>query len=110
VSTCAEVKSCAPDSLDGEYLIFPEAFDGESAKIYCHNMSGIPEEYVTIHFETYAAANWSNSAELDGCDLTRLVSRDKDIVSTFHKIRVLPEVNVCVLVSETTLIFATITS
>jgi hypothetical protein len=94
------VKSCAPDSVDGEYLIFPKAFHDESANIYCHDMTGTPAEYITLHYENNAIANWSFSAWALGCDLKHLYSRDKDIVSTFHKVRVLPEVNIYVIVSK----------
>jgi hypothetical protein len=112
VSTkCADVRTCAPDSVDGEYLIFPKAFNRErSANIYCHDMAGTPAEYVTLYLENNAIANFAASNSWDGCDPTRLYSTDRDIASTYNKIRVIPEVNVYVIVSEPTLIFVMIKS
>ena len=48
VTTCADVQSLNPNHVDGEYWLYPPAFNGTRVKVYCHAMNSTPGEYITL--------------------------------------------------------------
>ena len=54
---CSYLQRMARVHMDGEYAINPPALDGFNVRIYCHNMSGDPTEYVTLLNYNWASKN-----------------------------------------------------
>ncbi|XP_046580624.1 A disintegrin and metalloproteinase with thrombospondin motifs 9-like [Haliotis rubra] len=45
---CSDMKQCLPGATDGEYWIYSPTLGNKKVRIYCHNMTGVPSEYVTL--------------------------------------------------------------
>ena len=84
--TCAEVVSFKLGSTDGEYWLYPVGVYGQKVRIYCHNMTSHPTEYVTLMNVNDGVYSNLQNLECEGQDV------ETDIVnwgsSNFSKIRV----------------------
>lgn len=47
--SCADIKKLISPPMDGDYWLYPPGLGGqERVRIYCNNMSTIPEEFISL--------------------------------------------------------------
>ncbi|XP_011419543.3 A disintegrin and metalloproteinase with thrombospondin motifs 20 [Magallana gigas] len=61
-ASCIDLLSCAVNTSDGEYWIYPIAANGRRTKIFCHDMATGPSHFITLKntnsFIEHDGSNW----------------------------------------------------
>ncbi|XP_048255103.1 myosin-4-like [Haliotis rufescens] len=51
--SCKDILSCGRQYPDAEYWLYPPRLGGERIKVWCHDMAGTPQEYITLPNENH---------------------------------------------------------
>ncbi|XP_046580623.1 A disintegrin and metalloproteinase with thrombospondin motifs 9-like [Haliotis rubra] len=100
---CSDIKQCLPGATDGEYWIYSPTLGNKKVRIYCHNMSSVPSEYVTL-FHTNKG-DYPGVRDLD-CDGEEPMTGGKAGVTSFSRVKVNAE-NMTVITDDYEFAFST---
>ncbi|XP_062592141.1 uncharacterized protein LOC134253602 [Saccostrea cucullata] len=91
-ASCSEIKKCSSSSTDGEFWVFPDTYDRQTAiKTYCEGMTS-PEtasEYITLHYDNYSIRRDLNHGSRCYTKNTKNLMR-----TTFSKVKINVEASV----------------
>ncbi|XP_067652683.1 uncharacterized protein [Haliotis asinina] len=82
IRSCLEIKECLGSrSRDAEYWIYPSILGGKKIKVWCNNMAGTPQEYITLpednegefpNKQNLHCSSRSNGGKIQGNDISKV--------------------------------------